>query len=90
MTVKQLKCALDELWNTPEGTALRLRLSAAALIAEGMKRKGWDSLKLAKESGLPLNTVSSILSSDCDCRCDTLGRLFHALDMRVRLVVTGD
>ena len=52
----------------------------ADLVAAMLAAKGWTAYRLAKEAGLPLQTVAGILGGNVP-RCDTLEKLLAAAEL---------
>ena len=75
-----------EHWRTAEGHALRLRLNLAEIIMRGLRRKGWTQRELGVKFGCKQPFISRILHGDANCTLKTVGKILHALDVKVKLV----
>lgn len=78
--------ALKEYNATAESVGLALRLNVAELVMRGMNRKGWNRFSLAHKADVSVQTIFQIVHSDANCTLDTIGRLFHALDVKAHIV----
>lgn len=83
--MKSLRDKMTAFKQTPEATALELRLSLAQIVLHHLKKKHWSQRKLAEEAGLKESFVSRILhSDDANCELMTAAKLFHALGVKAK------
>lgn len=86
MTIQELQLAQAQFETTSEAVGLGLRLNVSELVIRGMKTKGWSVPKLSVKADVSRYTIQKILDSEVNCTLDTVGRLFHALEMKAHIV----
>lgn len=90
-TCEQLRQAEKEYSATPAGFTLALRLEVSTLLIAGLNRKNWTTNDLARITHTPEDSVIAALYADADWSSRALGKWFHALGIRSRIVeVTGE
>ena len=53
-------------------------------VLREMKRRGWSSYRLGKESGVPIRTVQSYTSGSCDLMAERVAKLCVTLGLQLR------
>ncbi len=87
--IQEILRALREYEDTPESWGLELRLNLAETVIRGLRQKGWSQRDLARATSMKESFISRVLHSDANCTLDTVGRLFHALDVNAHITEVG-
>lgn len=81
--------ALRKYEDTPESWGLELRLNLAEIVIRTLRRKGWSQRDLARAASMKESFISRVLHSNANCTLDTVGKLFHALDVNAYITEVG-
>ncbi|QQS08669.1 MAG: helix-turn-helix domain-containing protein [Phycisphaerales bacterium] len=83
-----LRQIVDELIDDPKMVGVALRMDVAAIVLKALKKKKLTQSQLAKAARMNDPEISAIVHGDSNLRLETIGRVFHALGIRVHIVET--
>lgn len=84
MTIAELRELLDDHRNSPDSVAHEFRLSVGEIVIQALRERGWTQKDLAARIGVTESLISRLLNGDHNWTSKSIGRVMHALDVRIR------
>ncbi len=84
MSIKELRELLERHKGRPESFAHELRLSVGEIIIGRLRELNWTQRELAARIGKSEPLISRLLNGDHNWTSESIGRVMHALDVRIR------